>query len=192
MIISRLAENKKTTDPEIRKYLIEYLTDRTGKLIEEFNVDNGVSRADIVNISSSELHGYEIKSDVDSLSRLPSQVHSYNKVFSKVTLVVGFDHLMQAIYIIPEWWGVILAKRDGDGDIKFSQIRRASINPSLDIVSLLHLLFKNEISVVMQSRNVKGCTGKTKAGLARNLLDHLDDTEICQAVNTSLLRRYCG
>lgn len=192
MIISRLAKNKKTTDLEIRKYLIEYLKDRTGKVIEEFNVDNGVSRADIVNISSSELHGYEIKSDVDSLARLPSQVHSYNKVFSKVTLVVGFDHLMQAIYIIPEWWGVILAKRDEDGGIKFSQIRRASINPSLDIASLLHLLFKNEISVVMQSRNVKACTGETKASLARNLLDQLDDTEICQAVNVSLLRRYCG
>jgi hypothetical protein len=187
-----VAKNTKTTDQEIRDYLLELLKATSTKLVEEFNVDNGVSRADIVGISDAELHGYEIKSDVDSLARLTGQVHSYSKVFSRMTLVVGASHIRQAMYMVPEWWGVTLAKKNHDGQVVFSQIRKARLNPQLDISSLLKLLLKEEINVVIKSSNVASRSTTTKAGLSHRLLTQLNDDEIQKAVSASLFRRYCS
>jgi len=192
MITAGVLTYKKTTDPEIRDSLRKLLNTKNTRLVEEFNVENGISRADIVGISNAELHGYEIKSDVDSLTRLASQVHSYGKVFSRMTLVVGASHIKQAMYMIPEWWGVTLAKKDEEGIVVFSQIRKARLNPSLDSSSLLKLLFKEEINVVIKSNRFINNSSTTKTGLSHNLLNQLNDEEIQKAVSASLFRRYCS
>lgn len=192
MITAGVVANTKTTDPEIRESLRKLLSTKSSRLVEEFSVENGISRADIVNISSAELHGYEIKSDVDTLTRLTGQVHSYGKVFSRMTLVVGASHIKQAMYMIPEWWGVTLAKKNSEGVVVFSQIRKARLNPSLDSSSLLKLLFKEEINVVMKSNSFAKDSSATKTGLSHNLLSQLNDEEIQKAVSASLFRRYCS
>lgn len=192
MIAVGATKNKKTSDPEIRKHLINYLKATTSRVVEEFNVERGISRADLVSISDSEMHGYEIKSDIDSLERLPRQVHAYSQVFSKMTLVVGLSHLKEALYMIPDWWGVVLAKYDDSGDIIFSQIRSPKMNPSLNGESLLQLLFKDEISVVLRSQSSYEHKSISKEQLTRHLLDQLDIVEIHRAVTASLLRRYCA
>jgi hypothetical protein len=58
------------------------------RIIEELGVVHGKSRIDIAVINGL-MHGYEIKSDKDTLQRLPEQMNMYNSVFNKVTLVVG-------------------------------------------------------------------------------------------------------
>src|ERR1035441_1910308 len=80
-----------TRDADIRKVLLEGLeakySDRDHDLIvEEFGCK--AARADVAVINGV-LHAYEIKSDSDSLDRLPSQIDAYQGVFEYVTLVCG-------------------------------------------------------------------------------------------------------
>ena len=183
---------RQTTDCEIRKSLRHYLADDAVRVIEEFNVENGASRADLVGISDAELHGYEIKSDVDSLGRLASQVQSYNKVFSRVTVVVGIKHVRQVAYMIPDWWGIILAKYDSDGHIIFSKIRQAGTNPNLDAASLLRLLLKQEIGAIVKRHDLRASSHSTKESLTQILRDQIDDADIRIMVAASLRLRYCS
>src|SRR4051812_39679450 len=108
-----LSLNKKrhTSDLKIRQTLIEYVgqqyADHPAKIIEEFSVCDGAARVDLAAINGV-MHGFEIKSDLDSLTRLPHQMELYSSVFDKITLVVGTTHLYHAFHMIPDWWGVIV------------------------------------------------------------------------------------
>jgi len=74
-------------------------------VIEELGLCRGQVRVDVVVVNGL-LHGYEIKSDRDTLRRLGVQVKVYGKVFDQATLVVGDRHLAEALNIVPAWWGV--------------------------------------------------------------------------------------
>jgi len=60
-------------------------------------------------VVNGKLHGYEIKSDADTLKRLPAQAEVYSAVFDLVTIVVGEHHLDTVRAIVPEWWGIVKA-----------------------------------------------------------------------------------
>ena len=82
-----------TNDTLIRSALKKFLTnhhaqDEKVRIIEEFGVQHGTARVDIAVINGI-IHGYEIKSDQDTLRRLPRQMGVFNLVFDKITLVVG-------------------------------------------------------------------------------------------------------
>lgn len=77
----------KIYDSDIRSLLFqnfqqtdEYMSYDDTVVISEMDVCAGVSGADIV-VINGKMHGYEIKSAQDSLSRLPQQMQSYNQVF---------------------------------------------------------------------------------------------------------------
>ena len=63
--------------------------------IDELGVCQGSAKIDIA-VVNGQLHGYEIKSDRDSLRRLSSQAVLYSKVFDRVTLVCGERHVSHA------------------------------------------------------------------------------------------------
>ena len=52
---------------------------------------SGTVRIDVA-VLNGEMCGYEIKSDRDTLERLPFQIEIYSKEFDKLTLVVGRRH----------------------------------------------------------------------------------------------------
>ncbi|WP_168198409.1 sce7726 family protein [Crassaminicella thermophila] len=77
----------KIYDPDIRELLLKkflktkaFISDPTTKLIHEMDVCFGTSRIDIA-VINGKIHGYEIKSEQDTLDRLPAQIESYNKIF---------------------------------------------------------------------------------------------------------------
>ena len=53
----------------------------------ELGLEHGQVFVDVV-VINGELHGYELKSDSDTLDRLPRQVQAYSAVLDKATLVV--------------------------------------------------------------------------------------------------------
>ena len=59
---------------------------------------------------SGVLHGYEIKSNRDRLTRLASQAETYSRVLDRVTLVVCPRHIEAALQLVPSWWGVLLVR----------------------------------------------------------------------------------
>ena len=62
---------------------------------------------------NGEFSGFEIKSDVDSLQRLPGQIAAFASVFDRVSLVTTDRHLADVKKVIPSWWGIVYSRRGG-------------------------------------------------------------------------------
>jgi hypothetical protein len=153
---------KNTRDKSIREVLVKLLVKELrqaqaemghpARIFSELGVEHGVYRADVVTVNGI-IHGYEIKSDADDLKRLPEQAEAYSRVFDMVTLVVGETHIIKALSIIPDWWGVKLAKGNPDGSASLSDIRIAIGNKSQDMLSIARLLWRQEALDILSARN---------------------------------------
>lgn len=123
--------------------------DSNTRIVEEMNVWSGTVRIDLA-VINGELSGFELKSDRDTLKRLPLQAEIYSRVFDRVTLVVGHKHASKSIPLIPPWWGVTVARSSGDGDtVSLSHERPASINPAPDAHLIAEFLWKDEAIAVL-------------------------------------------
>ncbi len=83
-------------DSDVRKalhsrVLRDHHNDPNTLVLNELGLRHGACRVDVAVVNGS-LHGYELKSDMDTLERLPAQVGLYGKVLDKATLVVGARH----------------------------------------------------------------------------------------------------
>src|SRR5690625_4537558 len=99
-------------DKDIRKILInefietpEFINGPSTIIVNELDVCYGAVIADMV-VINGEIHGFEIKSERDTLERLPIQSKFYSKVFDTVTLVVSEKHIEKATKLVPDWWGI--------------------------------------------------------------------------------------
>ena len=82
--------------------------DPSSRVVDELGIFEGACRMDVA-VINGELHGYEIKSALDTLDRLPSQQSYYNQVFDRITLVADGCHIKKAMEIVPPSWGLIVA-----------------------------------------------------------------------------------
>lgn len=121
-----------------RALFVEHMGDAETVIFEELGVLHGFSRVDLA-VVNGELHGFELKSNKDTLARLPDQVESYGRVFDRVTLVVGERHLRCAVEAVPDWWGIRVARTES-GKFRFSDLKHAMRNPSPDPASIVTLL----------------------------------------------------
>ena len=97
--------------------------------------------------------GYEIKSDRDTLERLPEQVKEFSGVFDELTLVVGKRHLYRAMHIIPDWWGVMVAKENTNNSVILQTIRDPEQNKNQKEISIARLLWRAEALKILEKRN---------------------------------------
>ena len=138
----------KMLDKDVRqavkiKVLKDHINDPSTLVIDELGLDYGRNRVDIA-VINGEIHGYELKSDSDTLARLPKQAECYSLVMDKVTLVVGEKHSREAIALIPEWWGVKVAVMGARGGVKLITERYNKKNKNIDPFELLKLIWKEE------------------------------------------------
>lgn len=132
----------------VRKRLeAEHLGDANTRIVEEMNVWSGTVRIDVA-VINGELCGYELKSDRDTLERLPLQIEVYGRVFDRVVLVVGARHVRKARQLIPRWWGVTIARLQS-GEVILRDDRKAKTNPSIDPLIVADLLSKEEALLVL-------------------------------------------
>jgi len=122
----------------------QHVCDVDTNIIHELPIPRPSARVDIA-LVNGELCGFEIKSDVDTLCRLPRQIASFSSVFDRVSIVTTSRHLKSVRHIVPKWWGICLANKDGT----FSVRRKGSYNRNLNTENLLYLLSKNELSNVI-------------------------------------------
>lgn len=153
-------------DSEIRSVLRSRLSPKcTHKsrtvLIEELGLCRGQVRVDL-SVVNGLLHGYEIKSDRDSLRRLAAQAELYGRVFDRATLVVGERHLTQALEGVPDWWGILLARRSTNG-LQLKTVRSPRNNPKKDPRALVELLWRDDAIALLEKRDAaKGVRGKPR------------------------------
>lgn len=185
----------KTNDSIIRVALMKILSkayegDPETKIIEELGLKHGEARVDIA-IVNGVIHGYELKSDLDTLIRLPNQMRIYNSVLDQITLVVSKNHLHEAIKLIPDWWGIIIAKMiDSNGDIKFCTIRKPEENHFKDSLSIAKLLWRKEALNILEKINqANGVRSKSRLVIYERLVAILDQKTLGDEVRRCLCTR---
>jgi hypothetical protein len=125
-------------------------TARNTLVLDELGLMHGTCRADIA-VVNGQLIGYEIKSDMDSLLRLRSQVAAYNAVFDSINIIVGLRHRPSVMRRVPKYWGIILSKKGKRGAVHFEICRKSRPNPSIDPISVAQLLWRSEAIELLQS-----------------------------------------
>lgn len=125
-------------------------------------------------VVARELHGYEIKSDRDTLRRLQQQAACYGAHLHRMTLVVGERHRDKAIAIIPDWWGVLTA-RELEGSVVFEATREAGDNPQGDRLRLDRFLWRPEAWAAVQALGLaRGKSAWSGAKLSKFLHETLE------------------
>jgi hypothetical protein len=148
---------------------VQTYSDKTHDLIvEEFGCNS--ARTDIAVINGA-LHAFEIKSDSDSLDRLPSQIQAYQGVFEYITLICGNRLLSRARLAIPKWWGLQKAEFN-NGCVTLRHLRVPKKNPHQDAFALAQMLWKTEALACMRRHGHRVVTSKhTAEKVSRALAD---------------------
>jgi len=180
-----------TRDVDIRKALlanleVKYSDSGHDLIVEEFGCKT--ARADVAVINGF-LHAYEIKSDSDSLDRLPSQIDAYQGVFEYVTLICGRRLLERARTAIPKWWGLQRAEFR-DGGVLIHELRAAKPNPNQNPFAVARMLWKTEALAVLRRFGHRGVTSRCTADEVWNAVAaHVPITELTNEVRQAIKAR---
>ena len=178
-------------DAAIRSALRVWLREEQARnpetvVIEELGLCRGRVRLDIAVVNGL-LHGYEIKSDRDSLRRLHGQVDVYGKVLDRATLVVGDRFRKVAPELVPPWWGLLHAPAESR---EFRVLRPAERNPRRDPHTLVELLWCEQAMRLLERRGVaRGVRRKPRRIVWARVCEHFDVEEIAAAVREGLKAR---
>lgn len=122
-------------------------------LMSEMVIANWSRRADLA-IANGRLCAFEIKSDGDSLKRLPGQVDSFSAHFDKVTVVAVSKFVPSILKDYPTHVGVLEIYTSG-GSIKFRQARAGRLVENRDFFRLSTFLTKSEIVKLLRRNGYK-------------------------------------
>lgn len=183
-----------TRDRDVRAALharvfAEHHRDNDTLVLDEFGLWYGEARIDIAVVNGL-THGFEIKSDRDTLERLPKQQTIYNLALDLVTLVVGDAHLARARALVPEWWGIQRVKMTACGDVHFEEVRLPRMNPKIEPLAVAALLWCDEIRAALDRLGkLNGHRRKPRHELAKRLADVLEPTDLRAVVREGLKKR---
>ncbi|MGE6993701.1 sce7726 family protein [Pseudomonas sp. NPDC047961] len=144
-------------------------------------------RADLV-MANGHLQAFEIKSDVDSLSRLEGQVENYLSNFDKLTLVVSSKYVERAL-ATDERVGVWEAKCR-NGYAVLSVKRAGRIQPVADKQTLCSFLHKSDLERLIRSAGVKKVSREAAREVLYNETSKLPLSVIRQTVIDTVKGRY--
>lgn len=157
-------------------------------IIDELGICRGQARIDVA-LVNGHIHGFEIKSDRDSLRRLKGQIDFYSRVLDRATLVIGERHLAEALEVLPAWWGVIRVDLTKKG-LQFRSIRKGRWNRSRDARALVELLWLDEAIAMLETRDLgKGIRNKPRRLVWDRLCQHFDIDAIAESVRVNLKAR---
>lgn len=178
-----------TRDRDIRVALESWLLskqhDSPVRIIHEFPIPRPSSRIDIALINGR-ISGYEIKSDVDSLTRLSSQVSSYRKIFEHLCVVTTPKKSRSVLEKTPSWCGVLSYDHNG----KFKTLRKTKRNPNVDTECLLHSLYKKELLMISMNFGLESIKNKnSKSEIISNIILKISKRSIIDNCRDQLKKR---
>lgn len=137
-----------TKDNEIRralhhKRLRRYREHADTIVVDELGLAHARSRIDVAVINGS-IHGYEIKSALDTLDRFDGQLQVYQQTLQKLTFVLSPKHVEHVINRAPAWTGLMLASKGPRQGVEFKVLRKSGWNPEVDPIMMAHLLWRSE------------------------------------------------
>lgn len=157
-------------------------------IINELGVCQGQVRIDLAVVNGLMI-GYEIKSERDTLERLPVQAQVYSRAFDEVSIVINEKHLSGIQEIIPEWWGVLVAGEMA-GRVVLEPARPTSLNPHVDVLAVLQFLWRDELLEVLEANNLaRGMRNKSRQAMCHKIAEKLSEDRIKSIVRQSLKSR---
>jgi len=118
----------------------------------EMYVDS--SRLDIGRVNG-ESHAYEIKTELDTLSKLEKQINDYSRVYEYVYLVADPKHYERARSKLPEHCGIYIYEFNSKGCL-FIEERPATKSPCISHVSQVKNLSSKDLLTMLRLACVKG------------------------------------
>jgi len=175
-----------------KEFVRKYARDDNTLVLDELGVRHGMARIDLV-VVNHRLHGYEIKSDLDSLRRLADQIRVFSSVMDRMTLVVGYRHAYNALKMVPEWWGVRLAEQNEQSStIVLTGARFPRDNPGVDLNALVALLWRDEaLNILEEMGAAKGVRSKTRTDIYRRLVQVSKPEYLRARIRQQLKSREC-
>jgi hypothetical protein len=148
------------TEKEIRGIVLESVDRPSGgdfgrTIVEELGILEGSNRIDVA-VLNGRLEGFEIKSERDTLQRLPLQIEAYSRVFDRLTVVTASRHIQDASTLAPPWVGIWNVYRGSDSRPKVQKIRIARANRCVDPKSLVQLLWRDEAVSALRELGIGG------------------------------------
>lgn len=162
---------ERLNDEQFRKILLKELYETYGdrsdtRIVNEMGIDKGQSRVDVAVINGI-MHGYEIKSDLDTLDRLPRQMEYYNRAFERMTIVVSRNYVDDVKKLIPNWWGIKIMSSDQTRLINIRKGRKVSMqDPDL----IINLLWKSELETMIDYLELPKSLKKQRKNQLLNLI----------------------
>ncbi len=167
----------------------EFQNDPSTIIVNEMQVCFGEARVDVAVINGS-IHGYEIKSDSDTLERLAQQAECYSKVFDYITLVCSEKFIGKLDKVIPCWWGVKIASANRNDVVNIELMRSPSENVDIDPHSLVQLLWRDEALGILVKKGLdKGVRTKPKWDIWNRMVDTIDISDLKDGVRECLKKR---
>lgn len=155
-------------------------------MVDEFWLPLSNARADLVMLNER-MEGFEIKTDRDTLRRLPHQAAAYGRVFDRCTAVVAEKHLARTVELLPDWWGITTIAFERS--IRFRPRRTAEPSPELDAETLVRLLWRDEALAALANLGIEPAAKAPRGSLWRELLRVLEPLQLSEVVRRALLAR---
>jgi hypothetical protein len=115
---------------------------------------------------------------------------AYNAVFDQVTLILGKQHIYEAINLVPDWWGILIAKVVTDSSVGFTRIREAKENIGQRNLSIARLLWRGEaLRILEEAGEAGGLRSKPRARIYEKLSTIFDQTTLEEKVRDVLFVR---
>jgi hypothetical protein len=173
----------------VRNALRRHVRERDGEArhaVDEFWLPRSNARADLA-VLGPLLDGYEIKTERDTLRRLPGQAAAYGAVFDRCIAVVAEKHCEQAEALLPQWWGITTVTVNGS--ISFTVEREAANNPSVEAETLVRLLWRDEAMAALMSLGHTPDIASLRRRLWDELLDVTGLNELRSIVREAIIER---
>lgn len=179
----------------IKAALIDWLFDKgmldDAVIINEMVVANWSRRADLV-LANGRLYGFEIKSEVDTLKRLPGQVDAFMEHFDKVIIVAATKFVRHLVDSYPPEVGILEVRREGDG-IGIKQIRAGRISEIKSHSVVASHLTKGEIDVFLRANGLLDSGDKARARVELlGMVSRVPLKRLKEYVLETLKRKYRG
>lgn len=131
----------------------------------------------------SELHAFEIKSQLDDLRRLPRQASALERTFPLVTLVTAASHADKAKALVDESWGMWIATPTADG-VRIERRREATAHAALRPTWMFGALRSDELRLIAMANRLP--TSGTRNDIVLRLLRHLGSATCVRLARQSL------
>lgn len=183
-----------STDAEIRaalhrKTLRAFHRCNDTLVIDELGVAHAKARIDVAVINGC-VHGFEIKSAGDTLTRLPQQLEIYQECLEKLTIVCADKHVPNVREIAPSWCGIVKVTKGPRGGITFTILREPKRNPSIKAYRLAHLLWRSEAVAILSQADASPKTLRApRKALYKSVAAKFSVAEITAFIKQSMALR---